>query len=461
MFPSWEAVRRRYREVVIFTVGLMKDPRPLVDHIYEILIEYYLYNMRTGGLSIDEDLLKSLYTESTVSLPDHPLHNKYINYYNHREDKKKKRPFDTTLYYPSRVYHFWEMKEGVVLRDPLPEATQIPHCAMFIIYPDEAATNTLLSTCSKISNQQPVTDLLMWTVTCYDSTKDAPRMLNTQSMYLSGCELPDRYLRTILHQLFGSVESLKSLKLDYLDLSPFEGLLDELLEDLVSHHEARARAGLTQRKLELTQKYLETDPGWRWMEENNLDEVLQYIVSLCIEEDHHESGLTQRKLELTQKYLETDPGWRWMEENNLNELLQCILSLCCEKEAHYEAQARAGLTERKLRLELKGGTWLNNPTNLSEEFVKKWRARCSGISSIDCEIGDWDSYDDEVESDSDESESGLSEVQSDVDYNDNDNSEYDSDESESEPSELHSDPGSLSTDLSDSTGDKRNRSYSI
>ena len=325
--------------MVIFTVGLMKDPRPLVDHIYEMWIEDYLNNMRTNrgyAPSIDMHLFKSLYTESTA-LPGDALHNKYINYYNHGEDEREKIPFDTTVYFPSRVYHFLQMQEGVVLKDPLPEATQIPHCAMWIWEPDEAATNTLLSTCSRIFKQQSVTDLAMYTVTCNDSTVDAPRMLNIRSVVLYNCGLPDRYLRKILRGLFGSGESLEKLELRYIDLSPFEGLLDELLEDLVSHHEARARAGLTQRKL--------------WLE-------------LTGEEDD-------------------------------------ILS------------------------------------NLSDAFVEKWRACCSGISSIQCYIGDRD-----------------------VDYNDDDVSEFDAEESESRPSEVKSDPGSL-IDLSDSTGDKRIRSYSI
>ena len=87
MFPSWEAVQR-YSEVISFTTGLMKDPRPLVDHVYQMQIENNLDAMRrpSGNLSIDVDLLKSLYTEATVQLPGHPLHNEHINYYHHRED---------------------------------------------------------------------------------------------------------------------------------------------------------------------------------------------------------------------------------------------------------------------------------------------------------------------------------------------------------------------------------------
>ena len=40
LFPSWEAVQR-HKEVVIFVAGLMKDPEPLVHHVYEMQIEDY------------------------------------------------------------------------------------------------------------------------------------------------------------------------------------------------------------------------------------------------------------------------------------------------------------------------------------------------------------------------------------------------------------------------------------
>ena len=90
-----------------------------------------------------------------------------------------------------------------------------------------------------------------------------------------------------------------------MNLAPFEPLLDELLEDLVAHHEA----GLAQRKPSLWQRL--TGRGNR------------------------EAGLAQRKLEL------------WL-----------------------------------------GGDKYYFPTNLSREFVEKWRNRCEKVDSIDCTIGD-------------------------------------------------------------------------
>ena len=245
LFPCWEVVNR-HREVVVFTAGLMKDSRPLVQYIYEMQIENYLHRMRTSRSppSIDSDLFRSLQTESTVRLFDHPLHNKYINYYHSYRDTNP-------VYCPSRVYHFDRMRQGVVLKDHLTEAEEIPPCAMYIWKPDEAVTKRLISTCSRISERQEVTDLELRhvIVTCDDctSTLEAPRLKNPTALFLYLSDLPDSFYRKLLRQLLHCGESLEKLDLWEMNLEPFESLLDELLEDLVAHHEA----GLAQRKLVL------------------------------------------------------------------------------------------------------------------------------------------------------------------------------------------------------------------
>ena len=224
----------------------MKDSRPLVQYIYEMQVEVYLNRMRAGVPSIDADLLKSLQAESSIRLFDHPLHNKYINYYNHDDDEWQKRPFDTTrVYYPSQVYHFDQMRHEVVLEKHPRE--EIPPCAMYISYPSEAVMDSLLSTCSQIFTHQPVTDLQMDNVTC--NSLEAPRLIKPRTVRLSWCELPEDFMQILLRQLIECHcgETLQELMLRWMDLSPYESLLDELLEDLVAHHEA----GLAQRKLRL------------------------------------------------------------------------------------------------------------------------------------------------------------------------------------------------------------------
>ena len=85
LFPSWEAVRR-HREVIIFTSGLLPDPQPLVDHVYDTWIRKELNRMQqeTGSRryspEVDIDLLRSLYTESTTELCGVWNHNQHINH---------------------------------------------------------------------------------------------------------------------------------------------------------------------------------------------------------------------------------------------------------------------------------------------------------------------------------------------------------------------------------------------
>ena len=236
LFPSWKAVQR-YREVVIFVAGLMKDSRPLVQYIYEMQVEDYLNKMRTGDHpSIDPDLFMALQAESRVRLFDHPLHNKYINYY---------EGDDTTVYFPSRLYAFYEMILEVVLENHLRDSTEIPPCVMYIYRPDEAVSDSLLSICSQIFTHQPVTDLWMRFVRC--NSLEAPRLIKPVMLELYVCKLPDDFMQILLRQLIECHcgETLHRLELFGMNLKSFESLLDELLENIVAHHEA----GLAQRKL--------------------------------------------------------------------------------------------------------------------------------------------------------------------------------------------------------------------
>ena len=282
LFPSWQAVSKRYREVVIFVAGLMKDSRSLVQFVYEMQVEHYLNEMRAPfgyTPSIDTNLIKWLHAESTVRLFDHPLHNKYINYYNHSPIDD---PSETTpVYFPSRLYHFMHVEHRLVLENHLTDSSEIPPCVMNIRYP--AVRDSLLSICSQIWKHQPVTDLYMKFVTC--NSLEAPKLTKPVMVHLTGCKFPEVFIKMLLRQLIECHcgETLQKLELIFMDLGPFESLLDELLEDLVAHHEA-------------------------------------------------------------------------------------------------------GLAQRKLWLELVGNKIFNKRTNLSEEFVEKWRNRCEKVDSIDCTI---------------------------------------------------------------------------
>ena len=274
LFPSLKVVER-YREVVIFTAGLMKDPRPLVQYVYEMQVEYYLMVIRTSGvihLPIDPHLFKWLHAESTVPLP-HPLHNKYINYYDHLGDERKKRPLDTAqVYWPSRVYHFINMRHKVEL-DRHTEGEEFPPCAMLIYDPDEAVSDSLFLICSEIFKHQAVNHLYMVDVT--SNSLEAPRLTNPRVVSLVECKLPYDFVEKILRQLKGSGESLQFLRLD-MNLAPFESLLDELFEDLVAHHQRKRKAGLAQRKL-----WLELREGFFQQPTNLSDEFWEKWRNRC------------------------------------------------------------------------------------------------------------------------------------------------------------------------------------
>ena len=254
-FPSWEAVKR-HREVILFTTGLMKDPRPIVQYVYEMQVEDYLNEMRTGDEipSIDDNLFKSLHAEYTVRLVDDPCHNKYINYYDHY-DHDDDDPDTTPVYFPSRLYHFNEMRHEVVLENHLTDSTEIVPCTMYIGDPDEAVGGALLSTCSEVFAHQAVADLSMKFVSCKESTLPAPPMSNPQSVILDQCVLRDEFLMKILYQLCGCGHTLQCLRIYNMDLKPYEALLDELLDDLLGHHGSNREAGLAQRKLMLQLGY--------------------------------------------------------------------------------------------------------------------------------------------------------------------------------------------------------------
>ena len=253
LFPSWEAVQRPQRSGHICG-GVDEEPEPLVHHVYEMQIEDYQYEMRVGRIPlIDTNLFKSLDTESTVRLFDHPLHNKYINYFSYLWDYEIWKSRYTTLFFPSRLYHFFEMREEVKLEDHLNEVTEIPPCTVYIHNPGYAVKNALLATCGKIWRHQAVTDLYMEGGTIEYPTLEAPKMINPVSLILSHCNLPEHFLSSILHQLKGSEESLHLLWLDlrFMILKWLERDLDELLENLVGHHQSSKDAGLDQRRLVL------------------------------------------------------------------------------------------------------------------------------------------------------------------------------------------------------------------
>ena len=137
----------------------MKDPRPLVQHIYGMQAEDCLNEMRTGrDPLIDTDLLELHHAESKIQLP-HPLHNKYIHHYSHSDDDMNGRPRDTTpVRTLSRLYVFRYLREDIACNIELSDqGAETPECSMKINLSDPVKCLSVI--CRTIWHYQKVTDL--------------------------------------------------------------------------------------------------------------------------------------------------------------------------------------------------------------------------------------------------------------------------------------------------------------
>ena len=108
---------------------------------------------------------------------------------------------------------------------------------MYIYWPDERVTKSLLSRCRTISKYQAVTDLSMRSVRSDDATEAAAPILsrNIRSLHIRACNLPSSFMRNILQQLHNCI-TLTKLQLTIMDLREVEEDLDKLLDNLFSNH---------------------------------------------------------------------------------------------------------------------------------------------------------------------------------------------------------------------------------
>ena len=237
----------------------MIDPRPLIEHAYEMWIERWLNMMRfdqvdhqaEGRMEAegkDTESLKpfnSLKAESQVHLDWNPYHNEYINRYDHRADDFQKRPRDTTpVSTPSRLYFFdcintifkvdsEDKMEGV-------ERQRAPECAMRIYQPDPTLQRSVLTICEQICQKQSITDLCLNGLYLRDF-KDASifkMSKNAKSVVIVDCEFHADFLRGLLHQL-SDCTKLQKLLLGCRSLCDVEKELGDVLEKLIAHQERR------------------------------------------------------------------------------------------------------------------------------------------------------------------------------------------------------------------------------
>ena len=241
-------------EVIAFSTRSLTDPRPLINYVFGTFIEEVISRQRSGSWEIEESerlknegkrsnqiaILEWLYTESRVPLFGQWNHNRHVNLYIHDEDVKHARSRDTTpLDTPSKLYQFIGIQENVKVTFP-DQVEEAPESFISILWPSPKATEPLLGICHKISQHQPLTDLHLLGIQVPDTPRtEAPVMSkNTRSIWISYCDIPTSFLRSILKQL-AECSALQLFRLDGMALQELEADLDQLLQSLVSHHEKR------------------------------------------------------------------------------------------------------------------------------------------------------------------------------------------------------------------------------
>ena len=214
---------------MFFAVGLMSDPNPLVDHVYQIFINDRLEEMKNEGHYFrsyyDDDLLKSLYTESQVQLPGHPLHNKHINFYSHRDDHFYRRQIETTpIYFPSKVYVFSYITRDILLSTEHGEQeAEMPECELIVDHnPCEAVTQSLISNCQAIMRHQAINNLYikyidLLEIFAFNISK------HIQSVKLSVCDFTSQTLNLLMEQI-NECTALRKIDLSFTNLPGISSL---------------------------------------------------------------------------------------------------------------------------------------------------------------------------------------------------------------------------------------------
>ena len=216
-FPNMEAIMQ-HRQVVLLICGLIRDPTPIIHHVYECWV-------KDGQKSAGKTLIGLMYNETGLPVPKDLLHNRWINYYDH----EKGLTADTSpVYVPSRFYLFNKMNVNISCNIE-PGITDVPECTLSITKPAKTVTKNLLSICHKICQHQAVRNLYMEWVFCKHLPE--PRAFtiskNMESLKIKECILPTQTLSHLMKQINGC-SALRVLDLSW---TPLTGCLSGFLPD--------------------------------------------------------------------------------------------------------------------------------------------------------------------------------------------------------------------------------------
>ena len=165
----------------------MSDPQPLIEHVGEMVVKWdvdechgvdlsrEMYLLKTKGKSVlPLNLFRSLYSESNMPLDSDPHHNKMFHYYSHVEDDMCGRTRDTMpIAIPSQLYEFNSLLESLLPCNINWDIQTSKSCIVMIGNTPPSVANSLLLTCHEVSQNQPITDLMIHRLHC-DTSHTVP-----------------------------------------------------------------------------------------------------------------------------------------------------------------------------------------------------------------------------------------------------------------------------------------------
>ena len=243
---------KQLEEVVLFSIGLMSDPTPLADHVYQVRHNRLLKLLREGkldeeneekltklGKNIDDfSFFESLYKESAVRLPGSALHNQHINIYHGNVTSP---PF-----LPSKSLEIQGISADIQCTVAPLEVREedLPDTIIIASFTEDTSTRSLLKLIGEVSQLQPISDL------CLNNCKDPAnevriRMSNqAESIHLWNCDLSELTLRNFFQQLSNS-STLSRINLGVTGLHHIESLPLQQLPSLTHLRLWNANLGLS------------------------------------------------------------------------------------------------------------------------------------------------------------------------------------------------------------------------
>ena len=228
---------KRLEEVVLFTVGLMADPTPLVDHVYQAYIKRIPEFLRRSTFRLtdtdDEEerlqslgksiygmrIFQSLYKESAIKLPASAFHNQHLNFYLECDTE--------SIYLPSTLFMFDRTKtmQHATIRSSSEELVKNKTPDSVIISSGSDDTDGLLNTIQTISKLQPIRHLFIRDVNCEQFEKaDVFHMSNKcENILLWDCVLPSLTLDHLFQQI-SSCSTLQTIDVRDTNLGHMESL---------------------------------------------------------------------------------------------------------------------------------------------------------------------------------------------------------------------------------------------